>query len=69
MGKTKIRMDLSVESIQSAINQLERYKITFMRKVEVLTERLAEYGNSIALEKNCRVTNRKNSSFEKRKKL
>ena len=54
MGKTKIRMDLSVESIQSAINQLEQYKITFMRKVEVFTERLAEYGNSIALySKNC----------------
>lgn len=51
MGTTKIRMDLSVESIQSAINQLEQYKITFMRKVEVFTERLAEYGNSIALEK------------------
>lgn len=51
MGKTKIRMDLSVESIQSAINQLEQYKLTFMRKVEIFTERLAEYGKSIALEK------------------
>lgn len=42
MGKKVIRIELTTQSINKALRELERYKQDFMRKVELLRQRVAE---------------------------
>lgn len=42
MGKKVIRFELTSKSIDKAIHELKRYKQDFMRKVELLRQRIAE---------------------------
>lgn len=50
MGKTKITVNLSEESIRKAIQELEQYKQDLNRKIEVFTEKLAQVGEKVALQ-------------------
>lgn len=51
MGKHTIKMSLSVDSINEAIRQIEQYKTDFNKKVELLTERIAELGKTVAFQR------------------
>ena len=42
MGKKVIRVELTTQSINKALRELERYKQDFLRKVELLRQRVAE---------------------------
>lgn len=42
MGKKVIRVALTTQSINKALRELERYKRDFLRKVELLRQRVAE---------------------------
>lgn len=48
MGKTKITMNLSEQSIRKAIKELEQYKQDINRKIEIFTEKLAQRGIKVA---------------------
>nr|DAF15619.1 MAG TPA: tail component protein [Caudoviricetes sp.] len=48
MGKRKISMELSEDSIKNAIQELEDYKQELVRKCHLLAEKLAEKGVEIA---------------------
>lgn len=50
MGKRVIRGNFSSKGIQDIINQLQRYKVDLHRKVELLCQRLAEAGQTVALQ-------------------
>lgn len=51
MGKKKISMELSEDSIKNAIRELEDYKQDLVRKCKILAEKLAEAGEQVAIEK------------------
>lgn len=48
MSKTVIKCNLSVDSIQKAIQDLEKYKQDLNRKIEIFTEKLAQRGVKVA---------------------
>ena len=50
MAKRVIRGNFSSKGIQDIINQLEQYKLDLHRKVELLCQRLAEAGQTVALQ-------------------
>lgn len=50
MGKTVIKCNLSGESIKKVIQELNQYKQDLNRKIEVFTEKLAQAGESVALQ-------------------
>lgn len=48
MGKTVIKCNLSTDSIQKAIQDLEKYKQDLNRKIEIFTKKLAQRGVEVA---------------------
>lgn len=50
MSKRVIRGNFSSKGIQDIINQLEQYKVDLHRKAELLCQRLAEAGQTVALQ-------------------
>lgn len=50
MSKRVIRENFSSKGIQDIINQLEQYKVDLHRKAELLCQRLAEAGQTVALQ-------------------